>query len=251
MDEPELFGRIVSETGRYFREAGARNAVIGLSGGIDSSLVAKILVDALGKENVYGIILPVDKGKDHANVEDAMQLAKMIGIRCELFEIAGAGKEFEKLPWKQPMISKANVAARVRMACLYNFANAHNCLVAGTGNRSEALLGYATKYGDLGCDVLPIASLYKTQVFAIAKAVGLPQKIISKAPSAGLWDGQTDEGELGAPYSELDKILVALFDEKRPAAEVKKKFSPALVGRVLERNRLNAHKLAFPFIVKI
>ena len=251
MGEPVIFEKIVSATRAYFKKAGVQSAVVGLSGGIDSSLVAKILVEALGKGHVFGIIMPVDKNKDNANAVDAQNLANLLGIKCELVEIGAPVARFENLPWKQTKISKANVAARIRMATLYNFANAHNCLVAGTGNRSEALLGYATKYGDLGCDILPIAAIYKTQVFAIAKAVGLPEKIISKAPSAGLWDGQTDEGELGAPYSELDKILVALFDKKRPAAEVKRDFSPQLVERVLERNRVNAHKLEFPFAVKI
>jgi NAD+ synthase len=174
--------------------------VLGISGGVDSAVVATLCVEALGENKVHGFLLPYGLNK----MEDAVLMVNKLHIKSETINIEPICKTIGITGDKKV---DGNVMARVRMVCLYKYANEHNLIVVGTGNRSEIMMGYFTKYGDGGVDISPIAHLYKTEVWEIAKTLGVPDKIIKKIPSAELYDGQTDEGEMGVSYKNLDYIL--------------------------------------------
>ncbi|WP_456472491.1 NAD+ synthase [Methanocaldococcus sp.] len=231
-------------------EAKANGVVVGLSGGIDSSTTAFLCVKALGKDRVLGLIMP-ERDTKKEDIEHAKKVAEMLGIKYIVADITdvlkafGAGgyvptKEFDK-------IADGNLKARVRMCILYYYANKYNLLVAGTANKSEIYVGYGTKYGDLGCDFMPIAHLFKTEVRELAKKLGVPKEIIEKPPSAGLWEGQTDEEELGVSYEMLDKIL-KLYEEGKDVEEIAKelKISKEIVERVFNLIKKNEHKRRLP-----
>ncbi|MHA1963762.1 MAG: NAD+ synthase [Candidatus Thorarchaeota archaeon] len=196
---------IVNFIRTYVKKSGCNGAVLGLSGGVDSSLVAVLACEAIGSEKVLGIMMPVDAEKDAANVADAKSLAETLGMRHELFELRQAVAAYESLSLER--VALGNLTARLRMVTCYARANQENRIVLGTSNKSELMVGYFTKYGDGGSDMLPIGELYKANVWDLSSHIGLPEKIVKKAPSAGLWPGQTDEGELGITYRELDSIL--------------------------------------------
>jgi NAD+ synthase len=188
-----------------------KGGVLGLSGGVDSSLVATLACEAIGPERVLGLMLPVDAEKDAQNVADAQELAESLGISHLLFELKRAISAFD--PLYLDKVSMGNLAARLRMVTWYARANQENRLVLGTGNKTELMIGYFTKYGDGGTDILPIGNLYKANVWDLASHLGVPEAIVRKAPSAGLWAGQTDEGEIGISYRELDSILYLHFEK--------------------------------------
>jgi NAD+ synthase len=183
--------------------------VLGLSGGLDSSVVAALGKNALGKERVHGIIMP-SSSNTKSDYDDAVSLAKNLGISYNAISIEDLLESFKATGLFESRIAYANIKPRIRMALLYGYANSNNYLVAGTGNRSEIMIGYFTKFGDGGADILPIGGLYKTQVFEIAKYLGIPEMVIRKKPSAGLWENQTDEEEIGMTYRNLDLILAGI-----------------------------------------
>lgn len=198
--------------------SGRRGIVIGLSGGVDSALVSKLCADAVGPRRVLGLALPEgDGGNDLA---DARAYAKELGIEFRVIDIAPFVAALEKglKPRKGDRIARGNLRARTRMVVWYYVANTERRIVMGTGNKSELLTGYFTRWGDGGVDFLPIGDLYKTQVWAMARALGVPKKIIDKTPTAGLWPGQTDEEELGIPYEELDRVLLGIELQMEPEA---------------------------------
>lgn len=195
-------------------KAGASGIVVGLSGGVDSALVAALCREAC-PNSVLGLIMPCHSlPKDQAHAE---LTAAVFGVPTKLVDLGFLYDSFFKLldtsvtevKRKNP-IAIANLKPRLRMITLYYHANSMNYLVAGTGNKSEAMIGYFTKYGDGGVDILPIGGLLKTEVRVMAKSLGVPEEIINKPPSAGLWEGQTDEDEIGISYEFLDKTLMAL-----------------------------------------
>lgn len=200
----KVVNNIVEFIEEVVHHAKADGVVIGISGGIDSALTGKLCTMALGKENVHGMFLPYE---EYAS-EDAFLVRTYldIPIACKI-TIKDLCHEVSKSTGISSDLTYGNVKARMRMICLYAYANDNNVLVVGTSNKSEMMTGYFTKYGDGGVDFEPIGNLYKTEVWEMAKFLGLPQKIIDKTPSAELWDGQTDEGELGVSYKELDQIL--------------------------------------------
>jgi NAD+ synthase len=205
--------KLISTFIRDYVEKSRQNGIIlGLSGGIDSALVVSLAVDALGSDRVQVMLMPVEKEKDERNIIDAKSLIEQLGISYELFELKNAVDAFQPLNLNK--VALGNVAARLRMITLYAKANNQGLLVAGTGNRTEILTGYFTKYGDGACDLLPIANLFKVNVRGLARHMGVPDPIIEKAPSAGLWENQTDEGEMGISYNELDTILYLRFEKK-------------------------------------
>ncbi|MHA1769246.1 MAG: NAD+ synthase [Candidatus Thorarchaeota archaeon] len=209
-DLEEAKTRIVDFISDYVRTAKAKGVVMGLSGGIDSALVCSLAVEALGPERVLVEFLPVRAEDDAKNLADARNLADRLGVEAELFELEPVIKAFEPLGLDR--VSRGNLAARMRMAVCYARANQRGMLVIGTGNKTEILTGYFTKYGDGGVDLLPIANLYKVNVQQLSEYMGIPRAIIEKPPSAGLWEGQTDEGELGVLYDEIDKMLYLRFE---------------------------------------
>jgi NAD+ synthase len=240
-DYEETRRKIVKFIQEYFDKAGVSCMVMGLSGGIDSSLVATLACEALGGEKVKALLLPVDAKKDVENVRDASDLAESLGMSYELFEIGPAVEAYE--PLSLGKVALGNLMARLRMAAWYGVANNRNGLVLGTGNRSEILIGYFTKYGDGGVDILPIAELYKINVWGLARHVGVPNHICEKVPSAGLWANQTDEGEIGVSYPELDSILYLRFDkDMEPDAIVSAGYSRENVNRVLGLVSGSQHK---------
>jgi NAD+ synthase len=186
------------------KEAGAKGVVIGLSGGVDSSVVAVLSKKAVGN-NVLGVIMPCHSNP--SDTEHAKTLANKFGIKTQTVDLAPLYDMILKTFPSGNDIAKANLKPRLRMLTLYYFANTNGYLVAGTGNKSEEMVGYFTKYGDGGVDILPIADLLKKDVRALAHELDVPEEIIEKPPSAGLWNGQTDEKEMGITYEQLDSIL--------------------------------------------
>ncbi len=187
------------------KEARAKGVVLGLSGGLDSSVVAALAKEAVGKKRLLALIMPC--GSSPADLRDARVIAKRLGIKTKLVDLSKIYGDFLKILPAAGKLAVYNLKPRLRMITLYYFANKLNYLVCGTGNKSELMTGYFTKFGDGGVDMLPLGGLLKTQVKKLAEELKIPRRIIEKAPSAGLWQGQTDEGEMGISYCELDDIL--------------------------------------------
>ncbi len=237
---------LVQGVREYFGLHGFQHAVVGVSGGIDSALTLKIAVDALKPKNVTAIHMPELGLTDRTNTEHVKMLADFLQVKFEKVPINRFLEPFEYLPWQHVDLAKANAKARVRMMMLYDYANSFNALVLGTSNKSELLLGYGTKYGDLAADLEVIGELYKTEVYKIAAEIGLPQEFIDKAPTAELFKGQTDAQELGAGYDLLDQILIAL--EKDYSTE---SFDQLLVRKVKEMVKKNKHKNEMPPVIRL
>lgn len=238
-------------------ESGSDGLVVGLSGGIDSSLVTYIAAQAVEKDNILGLIMPSETTSSK-DVEDAMRVAEELGIKKEIIPIDKHLEQFQDIdvyPKSEDHLNlaKANLKARIRMMILYYHANSMNRLVLGTGNKSELLVGYFTKYGDGGVDLLPLGDLYKVDVQKIAKHLNVPENIIKKAPTAGLWYGQTDEEELGMKYQLLDKILYLMVEENLRPEQVadKLQISKEEVFRIKSMMRSAEHKLVTPPIAEI
>ncbi len=195
---------------------GDNNVIIGISGGIDSALVAALCVKALGRDKVLGIMLPYG---DQSDIEDSISLVEALGFSCKKINIKTHVDAFDLGgdDW-----IKGNIMARVRMAVLYSYANLINGRVIGTTNKSEMAIGYFTKYGDGACDLEPIADLYKTEVWRMSELFNIPKRIICKKPSAGLCAGQTDEGDFGFTYIELDAYLQGEEIDPFKAAKIQK-----------------------------
>ena len=231
---------------------GAKGYVLGVSGGVDSAVVLRLAVNAVGKERVLGLIMP-EKDSPAEDTRDGEDLCRSEGIQYEVLDISDPVGAFRNVIGDEPdRKAMANVKARCRMILLYHFAATRSRLVLGTSNKSEMLVGYFTKHGDGGADLEPIGDVYKTQVWELARAVGVPERIVEKAPSAGLWKGQTDESEMGITYAKLDAILFGL-EQGLPEQEVARgaDASAAEVARVCDMIRLSAHKRGFPPVVKV
>jgi NAD+ synthase len=227
------------------QEAGAGGAVIGLSGGIDSTLTAYLAVEALGADKVLGVLLPEKGITTKQDIDDALEVARLLHIEHKKIDISNVLSSYSStIPDfdKTNLLVNGNLKARTRMCILYYHANLMHRMVVGTGNKTELLLGYFTKYGDGGVDIEPIGCLYKTQVRALSQYMGVPACIIDKPPTAGLWHGQTDEGELGISYEVADQILTLLVDEKNDVSQVKKKFLAGEVDRLAALLITNKHK---------
>lgn len=194
------------------KEAKAKGVVVGLSGGIDSSVVAALSKKALG-DNVLGLIMPcMSESNDE---EHALLVASFLKIKTERIILDTVYEKLLDIFPSGNKLTMANLKPRLRMLTLYYFANNLNYLVAGTGNKSEIMVGYFTKYGDGGVDILPLGRLLKTEVKKLAEKLGIPKEIIEKVPSAGLWPEQADEKELGISYDELDRAILALESGKK------------------------------------
>ncbi len=215
------------------REAGARGIVVGLSGGIDSAVVAALGRRVFGHE-MLAVVMPCHSSPTDA--EDALLTAEALDIPCRTVDLTAAFDAIagalspESAGGGLSRIAGANLKARLRMSALYAVAQTENFLVCGTSNRSEYETGYFTKYGDSASDLWPLADLFKTEVRSAARALGVPDRIIEKAPTAGLWEGQTDEGEMGFSYDELDRYLL------------KGEAEPKVRDRIEELRRKSAHK---------
>jgi NAD+ synthase len=232
--------KIINWIKKQVRQAKARGIVLGLSGGLDSAVVAGLAKEAVGKKRLLALILPCRSQSQ--DLEDARRVAKKLGIQTKSVDLSGIYDNLIKILPKGGNLAKSNLKPRLRMSVLYYFANKLNYLVCGTGNKSEIMAGYFTKHGDGAADILPIGDLLKRQVRRLAGELGIPTRIITKPPTAGLWPGQTDEGEMGITYPELDEILERL--EKKN----KQMLSKEKVNRVKAMIKKSEHKREGPRI---
>lgn len=232
-------------------KAGMRGAVLGLSGGIDSALSAFLSVEALGPENVLAVRMPY-KTSSAASLSDADLVIEALGIKSITVPISKiADALIEQFPDMTPL-RKGNIMARTRMIVLYDQSAEHGLLPMGTSNKTEFLLGYSTIYGDSGVALHPIADLYKYQVRQLSRDLGVPQPVIDKAPSADLWEGQTDEGELGFTYDQVDQVLFLLVDERYTVDQViAEGFDADFVQKVWRRVKANHYKRTMPNVAKL
>ncbi len=228
-----------------------RKAVIGLSGGIDSALSCFLAAEALGPENVLAVRMPY-RTSSADSLEHAQLVIDALGVQSLTVDITEMVEPlFARFP-EMDNLRKGNVMARARMIVLYDQSAAFRGLVVGTGNKTELLLGYSTLYGDSACALNPLGDLYKTQVRQLARAVGVPEPILAKPPSADLWVGQTDEEELGFTYEQADRLLYLLVDQRYSFEDcVAAGFDASLVRAVMERVRRNHFKRILPPIAKL
>ena len=244
-------------------ESNAKGIAIGLSGGLDSALVTYLLKEAIGHENVLAIHMNTStspkEDKKHSRL-----IAKNLNIEYKEIAIDHLSKEFVNLTrFRQKIangsnnrkydedinrIAEGNLKARIRMSILYYYANLNNFLVAGTSNRSELLIGYFTKYGDGAGDILPIANIYKSQLRKLAIEWNIPEEVINKPPSAGLWNGQTDEKEIGFSYEILDKLLHLMIDKRLDNDRIREEINIPIneINRIRDKVDNSKHKLQFP-----
>ncbi len=242
-----LAGFIRSEVTRI----GMSRVVVGLSGGLDSALSCVLAAEALGAENVLAVRMPY-KASSRDSLEHAQQLIDQLGVQSKTIEITDMVEPLFKLDPGISKIRKGNIMARERMIVLYDQSEVFKGLVIGTSNKTEILLGYSTIYGDSASAINPIGDLYKTQVRQLSRAMNIPAPIIDKAPSADLWDGQTDEKELGFSYDEVDKLLYLMIDQRySPQEAIEAGFDEEFVNTVTTRIRRNQFKRMQPPIAKI
>ena len=242
-----LTGFIRSEITRM----GFTRAVINLSGGLDSALSLYLAAEALGPKNVLALRLPY-KTSSPDSLEHAQMVVDDTGVQSLTLEITPMVDPLIAAFPDMPNLRKGNIMARMRMIVLYDQTAAFNGLAVGTGNKTEILLGYSTLYGDSACALNPIGDLYKTQVRQLSRAMGVPSAIIDKPPSADLWIGQTDEGELGYTYAEVDRLLFLLVDERYTSEEcIEAGFAAGFVHGVVERIRRNQFKRVLPPVAKL
>lgn len=228
-------------------KAGFKRVIFGLSGGIDSAVVAVLCQKAFGTA-CKAILMPSDT-TNPVNMDDALALAEKFGIETQTVSIAPMLLSY---PLSLSPLRKGNMAARLRMMTLYDLSVEEKALVVGTSNKSEILLGYGTLFGDTACAINPIGSLFKTEIFALARFLGVTEAILTKAPSADLWEGQTDEEELGYTYAALDKVL-RIFVEEGASEEdlVRQGFDEGLVRFALGRYYANLFKQSLPVVAKL
>jgi NAD+ synthase len=231
--DTDIARRIVAEFIRgQLRQAGFERAVLGLSGGIDSALVAYLCAEAIGPERLLSVLMPY-RTSSPASRADAEAVVEQLGCASEVVDISPMVDGFFGPESDASPVRRGNFAARMRMSVLYDRSVVWGGLVVGTGNKTESLIGYTTVFGDSACAFNPIGDLYKSQVRQMAEAIGVPDAIIRKAPSADLWPGQTDETESGFSYPVLDRLLFWLIDKRRSNDEVVALgFDRALVERV-------------------
>lgn len=253
LDYKEIENKIIDFIKKEISRIGVKNAVVGLSGGIDSAVSATLTVKALGSKNVFCISLPY-KTSVQQNIDDAKELASLLDCNFEVIEISPMVDAYIENYTANEIsnIRKGNIMARMRMIVLYDKSAEYNAVVVGTGNKTEYILGYTTIYGDNACAFNPIGDLYKTQIWEFARYLNIPEKIINKKPSADLWVGQTDEGEMGFTYLEVDKYLIQKIDNNKSKEElIKLGFDLKFIEKVDSMILKNEFKRKLPPIAKL
>ncbi len=230
--------KIVSWLKKQVVLAGAKGIVLGLSGGVDSAVVAALAKQAVGRVKVLCLVLPIHSNP--ADARDARSVARALRLKTKTIDLSSAYGALLRLLPSAGSLARSNLKPRLRMLVLYYYANKLNFLVCGTGNKAELSVGYFTKHGDGAADLLPIGGLLKRQVRALAEELSIPPRIITKPPTAGLWPGQTDEGEMGITYAELDDVL------HRMQRRLPHRASPVTVKMIMGMIARSEHKRQKP-----
>ncbi|MCD8213670.1 MAG: NAD+ synthase [Campylobacter sp.] len=227
----------------YLMKSGAKNLLLGVSGGLDSAVVATLCMHAMSK-NTYALIMPTD-ASSLKNVNDAVDICNKLEIHFKILNIQNILNAFKNcIDEDLSHIRMGNLSARVRMSLLYDYSVSLNAIVIGTSNKSELMLGYGTIFGDLACAINPIGELYKTEIFEFARYLGVDDTIIQKSPSADLWEGQSDEEDIGYSYETIDRILKEI--EMGKCSNEEKAFND-----ISKRVNLNQFKRQMPLIARI
>jgi NAD+ synthase len=233
------------------QNAGFRKAVVGLSGGVDSAVTSFLAAQALGPENVRGVVMPY-RTSNPQSAADAALVADAAKILTETVDISPMVDAYLSRNQTLDRVRSGNVMARQRMIVLYDISAREQALVIGTSNKTETLLGYGTLFGDMACAINPLGDLYKSQVWQLASALGVPAQVVEKKPSADLWEGQTDEGEFGFTYARVDQLLFLMVDERRKDAElVAAGFDLEFIRKVRSMIARSQFKRRPPIIAKI
>ena len=255
LDWNDIAERIKRFIRDYVEKTNAEGIVLGISGGVDSSTAAALSALAIGGEKVLGLIMPEDETYNPKDIEDAKRVAEKFGIKTEIIDISNILKAFYTvIPDfnEQDKVSKGNIKARTRMICIYYYANSQNRIVVGSSDKSETMMGYFTKWGDVAADISPLMDLYKTQVRKLALHIGVPKEIALKPSTPALWPNQTAEQELGIKYEVLDLILYGLERFMKPQEIASQLNLPVeTVEKVKARWIANEHKRRMPLTVKI
>ena len=247
----EVHSELVEFLRESFKKASFSKAVLGLSGGIDSALVAYLLRDALGKENVLAIMMPY-KSSNPDSLNHAKLVVEDLGINSKTIEITDMIDAYFKNEEEATSLRMGNKMARERMSILFDYSSKENALVVGTSNKTEIYLGYSTQFGDSACALNPIGDLYKTNIWDLSRYLKIPNELIEKKPSADLWEGQTDEQEMGLTYKEADQILYRMLEENKKVEEVLTEgFNKDLVDNIVRRMNRSEYKRRMPLIAKI
>ena len=247
----EVHNELVEFLRENFKKAGFSKAVLGLSGGIDSALVAYLLRDALGKENVLAIMMPY-KSSNPDSLNHAKLVVEDLKINSKTIEITDMIDAYFKNEKEATSLRMGNKMARERMSMLFDYSSKENALVVGTSNKTEIYLGYSTQFGDSACALNPIGDLYKTNIWDLSRYLKIPNELIEKKPSADLWEGQTDEQEMGLTYKEADQVMYRLLEENKTTEEVLAEgFNKDLVDNIVRRMNRSEYKRRMPLIAKI
>ena len=247
----DVHNELVKFLRENFKKAGFSKAVLGLSGGIDSALVAYLLRDALGKENVLAIMMPY-KSSNPDSLNHAKLVVEDLKINTKSIEITDMIDAYFKNEKEASSLRMGNKMARERMSILFDYSSKENALVVGTSNKTEIYLGYSTQFGDSACALNPIGDLYKTNIWDLSRYLKIPNELIEKKPSADLWEGQTDEQEMGLTYKEADQVLYRMLEENKTVKEILAEgFSKDLVDNILKRMNRSEYKRRMPLIAKI
>ena len=247
----DIHNELVEFLRENFKKAGFSKAVLGLSGGIDSALVAYLLRDALGKENILAIMMPY-KSSNPDSLNHAKLVIEDLKINSKTIEITDMIDAYFKNEKEASSLRMGNKMARERMSILFDYSSKENALVVGTSNKTEIYLGYSTQFGDSACALNPIGDLYKTNIWDLSRYLKIPNELIEKKPSADLWEGQTDEQEMGLTYKEADQVLYRMLEENKTVEEILAEgFNKDLVDNIVRRMNKSEYKRRMPLIAKI
>ncbi len=242
-----IFENLCNSFKELFQKTGAVKAVIGISGGIDSALAAVIACRSIGADNVAGFFLPYKTSSLHS-LNDSKILSEKYGFKLEILDITHTVDSITGITDNISLLRKGNIMSRCRMVYLFDKAAEYNGIVIGTTNRTELLLGYGTWYGDTASSINAVGNLYKREVYEVSKTVDMPESIMKKAPTADLWDGQTDEQELGLSYDVIDSVLYDIEHNNNNKKELIEKYGPLVIEKIINRIIKNSFKRHTPLI---